>query len=244
VKGIQSVRPNRRQILVAGAVAAATTVGGTQSAYADGYGSGALGDWQSQGKAIASDATIRSVRDSDGVFMFGDSIGVQDGYALAIRLGDRTGDLLAVNNWSGRPTEPAVDALQSWATNFGMPRRILMATGTNDIFTPPDFGPQVDRVMQIAGPARTVIWVNVQVSRWSQSTATQLADQRNGAWINLQLADRQKTYPNLKIVHWAEFLAAMPSRLTMYLRDGVHTSVPDGQNARNELIVQALAAAK
>jgi hypothetical protein len=96
--------------------------------------------------------------------------------------------------------------------------------------------------MGIAGSTRTVYWVNVQASRTSQSAAVQLADQRNSGWINLQLADAQKRYPNLKIVHWAEFLAAKPSRLTpaMYLRDGVHTTVPLGQNARNELIVQTI----
>jgi hypothetical protein len=40
----------------------------------------------------------------------------------------------------------------------------------------------------------------------------------------------------------AEYLAVKPSRLTMYLRDGLHTSVPYGQDARNELTVQSLVA--
>jgi hypothetical protein len=119
-----------------------------------------------------------------------------------------------------------------------------MATSSNDIYTPPVFAAQIDRTMNIVGPNRTVVWVNIQVARVKQTTAIQLADQRNGAWINLQLVDAQKKYPNLRIVRWAENLAAKPSRLTMYLRDGVHTSVPYGQDARNELIVQTLAAAR
>jgi hypothetical protein len=240
-----SVKPSRRQIIVAGAAAAAATVASTQTAEAaNPYGSGALLNWTTFSRAIASEATIKSVVARDGVFMFGDSIAVQDGRALATRLSGRTGDSLAVHNWSGRPTAPAVDALQAWATRYGMPRRILMATGTNDIFNPPVFAAQIDRTMKIAGPNRTVVWCNIQVARTNQSVSVQLADQRNSAWINVQLSDAQKRHPNLRIVRWAECLAAKPSRLTMYLRQGIHTTVPYGQDARNELMVQALAATK
>jgi hypothetical protein len=239
------MKTTRRRLLKAGAVGA-VAVGSSflvaGEAAADGYGSGALGPWEGLSKRISTLTQIRPVLANDGLFMFGDSISVQDGYSLAQRLLDRTGDQLAVHNWSGRPTAPAVDALAEWAQAYGLPRRILMATGSNDIFTPPVFAAQVDRTMSIVGPTRTVIWVNVQVARTSQSAAVQLADQRNSGWINLQLADAQKRHPNLRIVHWAEFLAAKPSRLTMYLSDGVHTTVPLGQDARNELIVQAIEA--
>jgi hypothetical protein len=54
------------------------------------------------------------------------------------------------------------------------------------------------------------------------------------------LSNAQKKYPNLRIVRWAEYLAAQPSRVTTCLREDVHTTVPTGQNARNDLIVQAL----
>jgi hypothetical protein len=233
----------RRRLLIAGAAVAGGSLLATEQAFADGYGSGALGPWENLSKAISTITQIRPVLDTDGLFMFGDSIAVQDGYALALRLRDRTGDLIAVHNWSGRPTTPAVDALAGWAQTYGLPSRILMATGSNDIFTPPVFAAQVDRTMSIVGPTRTVYWVNVQVARTSQSAAVQLADQRNSAWINLQLADAQRRHPRLRIVRWAEFLAAKPTRLTMYLRDGVHTTEPLGQDARNELIVQAIESA-
>ena len=237
------MRPNRRHVLMAGAVAAVSTVVAAESATAaDLYGSGELVNWTVLSRAIASEATITYVRDHDGVYMFGDSIAVQDGKALATRLLSRSGASLAVNNWSGRPTAPAVDALQSWASRYGLPRRILMATGTNDIFNPPAFAAQVDRTMNIVGPHRTVVWVNTQIARTTKSATVQLADQRNSAWVNSQLSDAQKKYPNLRIVRWAEYLAAKPARLTMYLREGVHTTVPGGQDARNELIVQALTA--
>jgi len=243
---VNTMRPNRRQIFTAGAVVAASTVAASTltatEAYAGPYGSGDLGAWENMSRAISTEAQIKRVVDTNGVYMFGDSIAVQDGKALAIRLLNRDGSQLAVHNWSGRPTSGAVDALLKWATSYGMPRRILMASGTNDIFDPTKFAAQVDRAMSIVGPSRTMYWINVQVARTSQPASVQLSDQRNGEWVNLQLHDAQKKYPNLKIIRWAEYLAIKPSRLTMYLRDGLHTSVPYGQDARNELTVQALVA--
>jgi hypothetical protein len=228
---------------MAGAVATVATIATAESSSAaDLYGSGQLGDWTVLSRAISTPATIAYVRDNDGVCMFGDSISVQDGKPLATLLKERTGATLAVHNWSGRPTDPAVDALENWALKYRLPRRILMATGTNDIFNPPVFAAQVDRTMQIAGPNRTVIWVNTQIARTAKPASVQLADQRNSAWINLQLSDAQKKYPNLRIVRWAEYLAAKPSLLAQCLREGVHTTVPYGQNARNELILRALTA--
>ncbi|MEU4290929.1 hypothetical protein AB0E63_22105 [Kribbella sp. NPDC026596] len=240
---MKRLKPNRRQVLIAGAAAAVAGVAAAESATAaDLYGSGVLGDWTVLSRAIATTATIAYARDHDGIYMFGDSIAVQDGKALATKLASRAGVSLAVHNWSGRPTAPAVDALENWATKYGLPRRILMATGTNDIFNPPVFAAQVDRTMKIVGPNRMVVWVNTQISRTAMSAAVQVADQRNSAWINSQIHDADKKYPNLRIVRWAEFLAAKPSLLTQCLREGVHTTVPYGQDARNELIVQALVA--
>lgn len=70
----------------------------------------------------------------------------------------------------------------------------------------------------------------------------QVSDQRNSAWINLQLAEAQRRYENLRIVHWVEHLTAKPNRLARYPRDGLHPSVPLGQSARNGLIVDAIKA--
>lgn len=237
------MRPSRRQLFMAGAVVAGASVVSTETAFADGYGSGPIGDWQSMSKAIATPELINTTLERNGVFMFGDSIAVQDGKALATLIATRLGVPLAVHNWSGRPTPPAVDALASWKSTYGLPSRILMATGTNDIFTPNVFAAEVDRTMALVGPARTVFWVNVQASRNGLAPEVRVADQRNSGWINLQLADAQRRHANLRVVHWAEFLASKISRLTAYLKpDGVHTTVPLGQNARNELIVQGLEA--
>lgn len=244
---MSSLKPNRRQVFTAGAAVAATTVvssTGTATAATPGglYGSGVLGSWANATRAISTDAQCRKVVETNGVFMFGDSISVQDGKSLAIRLQGRDGSQMAVHNWASRPTSGAVDALQQWASTFGLPRRILMASGSNDIFDPPKFAAQVDRAMSIVGRTRTVYWINIQVVRKGLTATMQLADQRNSSWLNMQLSDAQEKYPNLQIIRWAEWLWVKPYRLTNYLRDGVHPTVPLGQDARNELIVQALTA--
>lgn len=205
-----------------------------------GHGSGQPGLWLQKGKRISPDEQIRRVRREDGIVMFGDSISVQDGESLAKLLTSTTGDLLATNNWSGRPTGPAVDALQQWSDDFGLPRRILICLGSNDIFEPSGFVAQVDRVMRIAGPNRTVFWVNVYVARTKQPADVRAADQANSELINAQLAAARQRYPNLRIVPWAEFLTADPQRPRTLLRDGVHPSVPVGQKARNTLIVNTI----
>jgi hypothetical protein len=253
------MKPNRRQIFTVGAAAAAVTAAGaaqTQtasantsaftnafagaSASAGPYGSGVAGSWTSATHAISTAAQFQRTRETNGVYMFGDSISVQDGKALAIRLLNRNGTQLAVHNWSSRPTSGAVDALQQIASAYGLPRRILMASGSNDIFDPPKFRAQVDRAMSIVGRDRTVFWVNLQVVRKAVTAPVQLADQRNSSWLNMQLYDAQEQYSNLRIIRWAEWLWVKPYRLANYLRDGVHPSVPLGQDARNELIVQSL----
>jgi hypothetical protein len=205
------------------------------------YGSGMLMNWESNARAISSEQQIRRTRESDGLFMFGDSIGVQDGPPLAMQL-SKLGIDIAMHNWAGRPVTPAVDALDTWAQQYGLPHRILMSVGSNDIFTPPAIAAQVDRTMKIVGEERTVYWVNVQAARTAFGPEVKVADQRNSAWINLQLSEAQRRHDNLRIVHWAEFLASSPKRLVRLLRDGLHPSMPDGQIARNTLIIQSIKA--
>src|SRR5687768_13342386 len=106
-----SVRPNRRQVFLAGAVVAASTVAATESASAGGFGSGDLAPWTRLTRAISTPTTIERTRQNNGIFMFGDSLGVQDGKALAQRMLSSLNLSLAVNNWSGRPTKETVDAL-------------------------------------------------------------------------------------------------------------------------------------
>ncbi|WP_427887982.1 GDSL-type esterase/lipase family protein [Kribbella sp. GL6] len=205
------------------------------------YGSGTLGPWQGLIHRISSEDQIRDVLAFDGIFMFGDSIAVQDSTALERLLANRGGDSIAVHDWSGQPASAAVDALQDWSRSYGLPKRIVMAVGTNDIFDPTAFTEQVERAMRIAGPDRTVYWVNVYVSRTKQPPAVRDADLANSAWINQQLQQAAALHSNLRIVDWSEFLNSQPNGPAQYLRDGVHTSEPAGSSARNALIADAIA---
>jgi hypothetical protein len=116
-----------------------------------------------------------------------------------------------------------------------------MSVGSNDIFTPPAVEAQVDRTMQHRRRRADRLLVNVQAAvprtagregrRPAQQRLDQPAARRRAAAL------RQPA-----IVHWAEHLASSPNRLARLLRDGLHPSVPLGQNARNGLIVDAIKA--
>jgi hypothetical protein len=205
------------------------------------YGSGVIGSWSGSSRVISPPSIIGQVLAGDGLYMAGDSISVATAHELAEMLLP-SGNLLAVHNWSGRPTAPAVDAIIEWLDTYGGPRRILMATGNNDIFEPPAMAGQIDRLMTAAGSGRTVFWVSIQCSRWSYPAATQVADQRNSGWVNAQLYDATKRWPNLIIIPWHRWLAEKPFRLTQYLTDGVHVILPTGAAFRNTILRDAILA--
>lgn len=227
----------RRMALAAG-LAAPMLAAGTARAS---VGSGQLGDWTTLGRLISTERQIVPAVDRDGIYLFGDSITVATARGLAESL-LADGITTAVNAWSGRPTTPAVDALEAWVADYGAPRRLVMALGTNDIFDPSVMAAQIERVMGIVGPQRTVIWPTVQASRSRQPTSVQVADQRNSGWVNAQIVEASGRHPNLQVVDWSAFLAAKPSRLTAYLSDGVHTT-SSGAAARNHMLRRAVLAA-
>lgn len=227
----------RRTALLAGLAAPLVVA---SPAMAD-FGSGALGGWTTYSRSISTPYTIAKAVSRDGIYLFGDSITRATARDLATLLYP-DGITVAVNAWSARPTPPTVDALAEWVRLYGVPRRVVMASGSNDIFNPPVMAAQIDRTMAIVGRETTVLWVNVQVARISQTASVRLADQRNSGWINMQIAAATARHPNLRIVDWAGFLAAKPFRLTAYLSDGVHTTTTGGA-ARNALIRKHVLAA-
>jgi lysophospholipase L1-like esterase len=192
-------------------------------------------------QSVSTPASISHAVAGDGVLAFGDSIGVGTFRDLATRLGT-AGTLLAVNAKGGRPTAPTVDILNEWATTYRLPRRILMAVGSNDIFNPSGFAAQISRVMTIVGPGVTVYWSEIHVSRWSQPVGVQIADQRNSGWLNVQLHAATAKHQNLRVISWASFLAQQPaSRIRAYLADGVHTTTA-GMAVRNAAITALIQA--
>src|SRR6266536_2078007 len=177
------------RILAAATTAVALFVGTSVPAEAD-FGSGTLGNWQALSQAI--------------VGIIGDSITTRCYRSLGTLVA-KQGKTLAVNYWSGRPTTPTVDWLLSQPK---LPKVLLVASGSNDIFDPRPFGAQVARLKAGLPYGTTLLWVDVQVSRTRYSSAVQLTDPRNSLWVDNQL---RENLPKSQIVPWSWW--SYPNRL-------------------------------
>lgn len=200
------------------------------------YGSGILGPLGARTVSPAAAWT------ECAVWGFGDSILRQDSPALQATVN------LAYDAQGSRTTRGSVDALEQAVGLYGQPAKVLMASGTNDVFDPTQMGPELNRVKALV-PDAYVVWVDAFVCRTPYPVATQLADLRNTAWVNAQIEEARVTY-GWGLVRWSRFLSQVPSRIAQRLRpDGVHTNTPadapyptnSGQAARNAMIAAALA---
>lgn len=201
------------------------------------YGSGTIGDWSTLGHGQSPSADfVAALNDPDGVYLVGDSIANGNKSAIKTMLANH-GVAMGYNVWSGRPTTPAVDWVEAALNASGLPKQLLMITGSNDVFTPPPFKPQIDRLMGLAGPDRVVWWVTPSVNR----AGYECDDQRNSAWMLRDLYVAADKYPNLHLIDWWQFLANNPLRIAQYTPDGVHPqSSTTGTAAFVALIEQAM----
>jgi hypothetical protein len=196
------------RILAAVAAIVAAFVGSSVSAQAD-YGSGDRGNWKALSHGVAGTWSTADVG------IVGDSITARCNRSLATLVA-KQGKTLAVNYWSGRPTTPAVDWILSQPT---LPRVLIVASGSNDIFDPRPFGAQVARLKAGLPADTTLLWVDVQAARTRYGAAVQLSDQRNSMWVNNQL---RENLSKSQIIPWSASFAASPNRMTYYLQDGLH----------------------
>jgi len=203
------------------------------------YGSGYLGNWlllSHRGSSVEQCTT--AYQSPLGVYAIGDSITNQTFSTLTSKL-VADGRPPCINAWSGRPTRPGVDWLQ--AQNGRLPKTLLIAKGTNDIFDPSVMAAQAKRALALAGSGRKVYWVNVYAKRAVSGGCYATADLRNSALINQTLRSVRNTYSGtpgyaqMVIIDWYAFLTASSSRPGLYLSDGVHLTTA-GVAARNELI--------
>ena len=184
------------------------------------YGSGFPGGPVGTPVKSTADYTGRSVW-----MVVGDSITVRGYKALAATHPDQR---LAVDAWSGRNTQLAVDSVLATLNEIGpdnFPAQLIMATGTNDIFNPFVMPAQIQRLLSAVPSTTKVYWVDVQADRPSYT-----GDQRNSMMVNKAIW--QNCTGNCEVISWAGFLAAKPSRLGMYIdAGGVHPTIPTGVNA-------------
>jgi hypothetical protein len=200
------------------------------------YGSGLLGAWQGNTPRVSSDSILEQVaNDPDGVLAVGDSILHQCATPVA-EMVNAHGANFGVSAWPGRPTGPAVDWLVDVAARGLLAPRLLVATGSNDVFDPVSFVPQIDRLMTLAA-GRPVCWVTPYVDRWAYP-GTRVEDAHNTAAVYGALCRALKHWPNLWLADWHWLLRSKPGsthppgypgvmtlpRPAAYLRDGVHPS--------------------
>lgn len=175
-----------------------------------GYGSGDLGTtWQYQ-----PPTTTGAAAGAD-VLLVGDSITARCWPALRDQLRAK-GHRLAVNYLSGRTTASGLDWL---AAQHAVPPLVVLELGTNDIFDPSVIAQEAQRAYQSVPDSTTLMWADVYAVRTRQPATVQLADARNSAWVNTQIRGQ---VPAANVIPWSVAFAAKPSRIGMYLTDGVH----------------------
>lgn len=199
------------------------------------YGSGVLGDYT---KYSHCDTGCRGVNTTNSRYVYSASwdtaeVGLAGDSTVARAWGDvvpiiaargKTG--LAVNYWSGRPTAPLVDWLiQRVQAGKRIPPVLIIASGSNDIYSPVGLAAQIRRLKAALPSSVTLFWVDIQVSRTKYSQAVQIADQRNSMALNQQI---YTTMDYSRVIRWSELFWSAPWRLSYYLDDGVHQKVGVG----------------
>ena len=169
------------------------------------FGSGALGAWSANQHGYSG-----PTMDVADVLIVGDSITTLGKEELTTAVAAE-GKTLAVAYWSGRPTTPAVDYVLSATV---LPPIVVMACGTNDIFTPTVMTAQIQRLLDDDLPGcEHLLWVDVQACRPSFA----VADQRNSGYINNQI---RNLLDEDHVVPWSEWFAVDPSRISYYIDSG------------------------
>lgn len=162
---------------------------------------------------VQSPPSVWTLATRDGAWLYGDSITVGNGVALARHVHATTGRQVAIDAQSGIPTRPAVDRLAQRVAQRGAPKTLIMATGANDaVDTTRQAGmaAQVTRVRQVVGPRTKIVWVNTLVARPRYAAADAAGTRRVNAAISQSgcVADWHAALSNAGVAK--------------YTRDGVH----------------------
>jgi hypothetical protein len=213
--------------LIAGAIL--SSIGAEPASAA--YGSGDIGVWTGLTHGTLGDpSTAEAV-------LVGDSITTATGAATRDQVA-AAGHTLAVNYWSGRPTKDAVDWILALPV---IPKRVILASGTNDLFDPPAYGVQLARLKAGVPADVRIMVVDVQAARPDSTTSTKVADQRNTGWLNLQIREQ---FAPADIIGWFRMFAVQPNRIGLYLKpDGIHTNGTTGDAFRVAVVAPPIIAA-
>ncbi len=97
---------------------------------------------------------------------------------------------------------------------------------------------QVERLCRSSGGAGPAFWVDVHVSRTSQSSAVRAADLANSAWVNDQIEEVAARHPLLRGVP-LEQLRRLADDLSAGTSGTVCTCT-HGQSVRNSMIARTV----
>lgn len=216
------------------------------------YGSGVLGDWSTlshglycfnpngtlqtsytrAAKATQAASSAALPCTGEDVRLYGDSITFGGKSAFAAEMGNY-GLTTYVDAWSGRPTTPVADAICA-ETATGLPKDVVVASGTNDIFNSTVMAGQIQRIKtciadknaaRTDGVVTKLFWVDVQATRWGQTDVIERNDQRNSMAVNMAIWNN---LDKSQIIQWSQRFLANPALLTTYLVDGVHPKTGTG----------------
>jgi len=155
------------------------------------------------------------------VLVLGDSLAVALYPYLGAQMPDRRVTYAAQE---GRATAWAATRLSEELRRGGVPRVLVVSSGTNDGSDADVFRSNAERVLNRAGEDRCVVWLTVHVP-----------DEETSSAINAEI-DRLGERNNVAVADWADAVEQNPGLL---IGDGVHATAA-GLQVRAELIVDAV----
>lgn len=177
------------------------------------YGSGTVADYIPYAHGVTGNFATADVG------LVGDSITTlgRPDVAAALSL---LGKTLACDYWSSRPATPAITSTLARPV---LPKIMVMAVGTNDVFAPTGMTAQIARMspsVLAAKGCEHLFWVDVHCCRIKLPLQTQIYDERNTCLVNAQIhdgIDKDHIIPwnwtlNYRGITWPGY----------YLSDGVH----------------------
>ncbi|MBW3084053.1 hypothetical protein KEM60_00236 [Austwickia sp. TVS 96-490-7B] len=186
------------------------------------FGSGFHGDYGVYRRETSAPEQLRAAAAaSNGCLIVGDSMATFVVKDMVEQLRVDPGVECAYDTWPGRPTEGTANALLDIGRRYGLPRRVVVFSGSNDIFNPPLFAPQMDRLLRGVGTGREVFWVTTFISR-HPGTSRGDADTRLTSWINRDIRSAAARHPGVTVVSWDGLFAGGPETVRSLLKDGLH----------------------
>lgn len=195
------------------------------------YGSGTLGDYTGYSHGVTGNFATADVG------IVGDSITTGGRPELAARL-SLVGKTLAADYWSSRPSTPAITSTLARPL---LPRILVMATGTNDIFNPTVMPAQIARMTGADLASKGVehlVWVDVHCCRTKVPVQTQVYDMRNTGLVNNYI---HGALDEDHIVDWYRWLNYRGITYPpLYLADGVHPKPGSGYKFWADIIMRKI----